>query len=147
MSNGEHGDEEADRDPDGADAFDLLVAYDESAAARRAARFAAQRAAMTGESVEVVHVGTDVTVAEMREAVEGAFLDHDVVVGFRAVSAGGSDEENVSVAVALAEVIADQGYELVFVGNEARGLYYQLTVGSVSEALIEGRNVPVCLVP
>jgi hypothetical protein len=69
----------------------LLVAYDDTDAARRATGFAAERAATTGETVTVAHIGTHVTEAHVRAAVEESFED-GVVVEVAVVSAGGSGQ-------------------------------------------------------
>lgn len=125
----------------------LLVAYDDTAAGRRAAEFAAERAAKTGESVDVVHIGTDITEQEIRDATEDEFIRRNVVVRFDIVNGGGSEDENISVSAALGKLIAQREYQIVIMGNEERGLFHNLMEGSVSNALIEDQTVPVLLVP
>lgn len=128
-------------------AHDLLVAYDDTDAGRRAVEFAAERAAKTGESVDVVHVGTGLTEAQLREALEALFAERNVPVEFEVVETGGSDEKNVSISATLGEIIDDRDYTLIVMGNENRGLFHQLSEGSVTDAVIETGVVPVTLVP
>jgi len=124
----------------------LLVAYDDTDAARRATGFAAERAATTGETVTVVHIGTHVTEADVRAAVEESFED-GVVFEVAVISAGGSDDANVSVASALAKLIDTNEFSMVVMGNERHGLFHGLTEASVTEALIEDQSIPILLVP
>lgn len=126
---------------------DLLVAYNDTDAGRRAASFAAERAALTGETVDVVYIGTEFTEDEMRDAVGQSFVDLDVPVSFQQVSVGGSDDRNVSIRAVLADVIEDNDYEIVVMGNEKHGILHDLSEGSVSSALIGDKMVPILLVP
>lgn len=126
---------------------DLLVAYDDTAVAHRAAEFAAERAAKTGESVDIVHIGTDLTEQELQDAVGAVFDQQNVVARFQTINRGGSENENVSVNAILSNLIDSQGYDLVFIGNEKHGLFHNLTEESVSKGLIEDQIVPVVLVP
>jgi nucleotide-binding universal stress UspA family protein len=126
---------------------ELLVAYDDTDAARRALEFAIERAARTGESVDVVHVGSDVSEPEIRRTLEDLAVDRGVVATVEVVPTGGSDAENVSVPARLAALIEDRDYELLVMGNERHGLFYDLLEGSVSEALIERQAIPLLLVP
>lgn len=128
-------------------ANELLVAYDRTDAGRRAAEFAADRAAKTGESVDVVHVGTDVTEDDVRDQLGSIFAEQGVEASFTVVEVGGSEDRNVSVSAVLSDVIDDNDYELVVLGNEERGLFDELTAGSVSKDIIEDGIVPVVLVP
>jgi len=125
----------------------LLVAYDETAAARRAAGFAAERAAMTGESVTVVHIGIDLTEADLRAAVEEQFEGCGVVLEVAIVPAGGSEDANVSIPVAIRALIRDNEFAMVVLGNERHGLFHGLTEASVTDALISDQETPVLLVP
>jgi nucleotide-binding universal stress UspA family protein len=129
------------------DSQELLVAFDDTAAGRRAAAFAAERAEKTGERVDVVHIGSDVTETEMREAVEDSFLERDVPASFRTFSMGGSEDTNVSVSAKLAQVISNGDYAIVFMGNEKHGLFHNLAEASLTKALIEDQTVPITLVP
>ena len=126
---------------------DFLVAYDDTDASRRAAEFAAQRAAKTGEAVDVVHIGTGVTEATIEDAVGDTFENLGVPFTVRVVEVGGSEDENVSTRAKLSDVIGEHDYTVVFLGNEKRGLFHDLTEGSVSNALIEDQAVPIMLVP
>jgi nucleotide-binding universal stress UspA family protein len=125
----------------------LLVAFDETAAARRAAAFAAERAAMTGEFVTVVHIGSGLTEADVRAAVETPFVDRQVTFEVAVVPAGGSDHDNVSVPTALHGLLRDNEFAMVVLGNERHDLFHGLTEASVSEALVDDQDVPVLLVP
>lgn len=126
---------------------DLLVAYDDTEASRRAATFAAKRAAKTGETVDVVHVGRDLSEDDIERAVGEAFDNRDVVASYWVDRIGGSEDENTSVRLRLSQLINDHGYSMVFVGNEKHGFLTELAEASISEALIENQNVPVVLVP
>jgi len=128
-------------------AHDLLVAYDDTDAGRRAVEFAADRAALTGESVDVVHAGTEHTATQLREELGSIFDERQVPVQFSVIEIGGSDEKNVSISATLGELIEDNDYALVVMGNEGRGLFHQLSEGSVTDAVIETGLVPVTLVP
>lgn len=126
---------------------DLLVAYSDSDTGRRAAEFAAQRAAKTGESVDVVHFGTDTTAGQLEDAIGAIFAERQVPVTFEVIEIGGSDEKNVSVRAKLGQVIDDRDYALVVMGNEGQGLFHSLSEGSVTDSVIEAGAVPVLLVP
>lgn len=126
---------------------DLLVAYDDTDVGKKVAAFAAERAAKTGESVEVVHIGPDFTEAKLREAVGQGFEDHSVPASFRVIAVGGSDEQNVSVSATLVDHIDENDYTMVFMGNEERGLFHDLAEGSVTDAVLKDKLVPVVLVP
>lgn len=129
------------------DGHDILVAYDDTDAGRRAAAFAAERAAKTGEAVDVVHIGPHVTEAAIREAVSDDFERLDVPLSIRVVDVGGSEDDNVSVSAKLADLIGEHDYAVVFMGNEDRGLFHHLTEASITNALIEDQTVPIMLVP
>lgn len=129
------------------DPNDLIVAYDDTDASRAAAEFAAERAAETGETVDVVHVGHDLSESDIKADVGEAFAARDVEAGYHVVPAGGSDDENVSVRAALSRVITHSGHDMVFVGNEEYGLFDDIAKKSVSDALITEHRVPVVLVP
>jgi nucleotide-binding universal stress UspA family protein len=124
-----------------------LVAYHDSGAARRATTFAADHAARTGASVDVVHVGTELSTRQMRETVGDRFADQRVDVQFETLRASGSEDDNVSVSEKLSHHVADHDYELVIAGNETHGHLHSLFAGSVSDGLIDARVVPVVLVP
>lgn len=126
---------------------DLLVAYSDSDTGRRAAEFAAQRAAKTGESVDVVHFGTNTMDVQLEEAIGATFEEYQVPVTFEVIEIGGSDEKNVSVRAKLGQVIDDRDYALVVMGNEGQGLFHSLSEGSVTDSVIEAGAVPVLLVP
>lgn len=126
---------------------DLLVAYDDTNASRGAAEFAAKRAAQSGESVDIVHVGRDLTEHDIERAVGDAFDELGVPVNFHVEKVGGSEEENMDIRLKLSRVINDGGYEAVFVGNEEYGLFEKYANTSVSDALIKNHNAPVVIVP
>jgi len=125
----------------------LLVAYDDTPAARRAAEFAVERAAMRGEPVHVVHIGDALSESDIRDALGETFAERGVVLTVEIVPAGGSEDENVSVSRGLADAIDANDYAMVVMGNERHGLFHGLTEASVSEALIEDQTVPILLVP
>jgi nucleotide-binding universal stress UspA family protein len=126
---------------------DLLVAYDDTDAGRRAAEFAAERAAQTGESVTVIHIGSDLSEAEMRDAIGEPFASHGVPVSFRMFDVGGSEDENISIRAKLGEIIDQHEYTMIVMGNEKHSLFHGLTEGSISGAVIDDQVVPVLLVP
>jgi|GEM_PF-2079432 len=126
---------------------DLLVAYDDTDAGRRAAEFAAERAAKTGESVDVIHISTVLTDAQLRDELGSIFEERDVPVTFEVIETGGSDDRNVSISATLGEIIEERDYAMIVMGNEERGLFHSLSEGSVTNAVIEAGIVPVTLVP
>ena len=125
----------------------ILVAYDDTDSARRAAAFAAERAAETGETVTVVHIGSAVSEADVRAAVEESFEGDGVVLEVAVLPSGGSDDANVSVASVLIDLIDANEFSMVAMGNERHGLFHGLTEASVTEALIEDQSIPILLVP
>lgn len=125
----------------------LLVAFDDTAAAQRATEFAIERASRTGEAVDVVHVGTDLTESEIRGKIETLVVDRGVAVTVEVVPTETSDEENVSIAAMLGRLLEERDYDVLVMGNEKHGLFYDLTRGSVSEAIIENQTIPILLVP
>ncbi len=131
------------------EAHDLLVAYDDTPAARRAVAFAVSRAERTGETVDVVHIGTDMTDEKLNKTITDAV---DGIDGTRlgrvwTIPGAGADEENIAVSKRLSDLLAARGYTMLVMGNEERGLFHELLAGSVSQTLIGDQVVPILLVP
>ncbi|MFB6182997.1 MAG: universal stress protein [Haloarculaceae archaeon] len=130
-----------------ATAGQLAVAYDDTDAARRAVAFAIDRASLTGERVDVVHAGNDLTEVQIRDVVAPLFEDRDVDFDVAVLPIGGSEDENVSASKALTDYLRRHNYEYLLMGNEKHGLAHSLTEASVSSDVIESQSIPVLLVP
>lgn len=127
----------------GVEPAELLVAYDGSDAAVRAAEFAFSRAAKTGERVDVVHVGAGVDERSIRTELAEELVRESIVATVETID----PEDGDGTGDALAELIGRNGYEMTFVGYESYDLLGRLRHDSVTESLLERKLVPVTVVP
>lgn len=126
---------------------DVVVAYDDTPEARAAVAFAVERAEKTGETVDILYVGRELTEEEIAEATDEYFSGSDVERGVHVVRIGGSEDDNVDLRTMLCETVRENGYGAVYAGNEEHGLIEGLTERSVTSALISAQIAPVIIVP
>ena len=139
----------------------ILVTTDLSEAAERAFSFAQQMAQESGAKVTLLHIveatrviphgapfapplpspGFDTVVDSAKEAAaEQAKFFTEVEVN-TVVQLGGE------VAQAIADVVAEQGCDLVVISTHGRSGLRRLVLGSVAEAVLRHVTVPVLCVP
>lgn len=126
----------------------ILVAYGSDDASESALRFAAERAARTGDRLHVLHVQTGdedgpVTTETIDDVLDG--IDVEYVLENLGFETG--DAANVSVAKRLIDHVLSDDYAYVVMGNKSKGALEEMLVGSVTEAVLETHAIPVMLVP
>ncbi|MDZ7701522.1 MAG: universal stress protein [Halobacteriales archaeon] len=132
----------------------LFVAYGEPGERSAVLEFALERAAAAGDDLLVHHVlETD---AEETDAIEDEIaatadrvapdVAYEVRLDGRAVY---SDESNVSTRKRLIDAILEDGVEYTYVvmGNVEHGAIEELSLSSMTKAVIDAHAIPVLLVP
>ncbi|MDG5778796.1 universal stress protein [Haloarculaceae archaeon H-GB2-1] len=129
----------------------VLVAYDGGVPSRNALAFAAERAGRTGDELHVYHILEDEKdAAAIRADVESLLAetapDVDAEIVFEERDQP-SDSTNVSLAKRLLDRIDRYNYAMVVLGNEEHSALEELTLPSLTKAVLETRSIPVLLVP
>lgn len=132
----------------------LFVAYGEPAERTAVLEFALERASVAGDDLVVHHViesetaEPDAIREEVAATVERVAPDvaYEVRLDDRGVY---SDESNVSTRKRLIDAILEDGaeYDYVVMGNVEHGAIEELTLSSMTEAVIDTHAIPVLLVP
>lgn len=132
----------------------LFVAYGEPDERTAVLEFALERAAAAGDDLLVHHVleseaeEPDAIREEVATTVERVAPDvaFEVRLDDRGVY---SDESNVSTRKRLIDAILADGaeYDYVVMGNVEHGAIEELTLSSVTEAVLDTHAIPVLLVP
>ncbi|MDZ7702532.1 MAG: universal stress protein [Halobacteriales archaeon] len=132
----------------------LFVAYGEPGERSAVLEFALERAAAAGDDLLVHHViesetaEPDAIREEIAATVERVAPDvaYEVRLDDRGVY---SDESNVSARKRLIDAILEDGveYSYVVMGNVEHGAIEELSLSSMTEAVIDAHAIPVLLVP
>lgn len=132
----------------------VFVAYGEADHRVPVLEFALERAAAAGDELLVHHIlePSDPSADAVREEVASVVdrvapeVPYDVRIDDRGVY---SDASNVSRQKRLIDAILEDGREYAYVvmGNIERGAIEELTLSSMTEAVLETHAIPVMLVP
>jgi nucleotide-binding universal stress UspA family protein len=132
----------------------IFVAYGDHKGRETVLEFAVERAVESGDDLFVYHVeeSEDESPEAVREEIAAVVERTAPDVAFEArvaVPADHSDAANVSKQKRLLDAILSSGreYEYVVMGNVERGTVERFTIPSMTEAVLETRNIPVVLVP
>lgn len=132
----------------------IFVAYGETESRVPVLEFAVERAVATGEELLVHHIqeSPDDSADEIREEVAAIIerLGPDVQYEVRIDDHGVySEDTNVSKQKRLIDAIMedDREYAYVVMGNIERGTIEELTLSSMTEAVLGTHDIPVMLVP
>lgn len=127
----------------------VLVPIDSSENSVRALAFAAEFAERLGTDLHTVHVSnnendaTEALAARVHETLEGTPFEDDTEVvaesrGLRAES---------EVGKVILELLADETYEHVVMGHHGSGIVGRTILGSATETVMDGTDVPMTVVP
>lgn len=132
----------------------IFVAYGGPEGREDVLAFAVERAVASGDDLYVYHVqeSADEDAAAVREEVDAVIertapdVDYEVVVAARVAE---SDATNVSHQKLLVDAVleSDREFAYVVMGDVEHGAIESITLASMTEAVLEAREVPVVLVP
>ncbi len=131
--------------------MDVLVPVDGSKCSERALEFAAEFVTLHEGSIHVVHFtdvrgdDTDALLENVDERLSAAGLhdDPEVVVDIRLSSVRSSDRVGRDVL----DYLEDHEFDHVVMGHHGQGRVERLILGSATEKVVRGTDVPVTVVP
>lgn len=132
----------------------VFVAYGDHEGREVVLEFAAERARESGDDLYVYHVQetADESAREVHQEIQAVMERAAPDVSFRVEIEGGkgeSDRTNVSTQKRLTDAILDPNreFEYVVMGNVVHGAVESLVLPSLTEAVLETREISVLLVP